>query len=270
MNNKKFFLSFFVFILNTFFIFAADSMQQLENWQLFVQKSPQQVFELADANARPDFEINSTGYWNKLLDNPDEVNYGCYRTVVTGLDPSKKYEILQKDSPRTSCAVYVNRKLVAQVGDPFEILKAEPAKGSHSVIQPISFEFYPDSEGKAEIIFFIANYFYRKSGLNDTVFFGTVENFSNNSYVTLYSVICGALFFIGLLCLFQFIINHQRKEYLYLGLTSFTLLLRIATNGLSLLSIIIPDLPAEIKFKIEYLAISTSVSSQSTMPKVGL
>ena len=229
-------------------------MQQLENWQLFVQKSPEQVFELADANARPDFEITSTGYWNKLLENPADVSYGCYRTVITGLDPSQKYAILQKDSPKTSCAVYVNRKLLVQVGDPFEILKNQQERGSHSIIQPICLEFFPDSDGNAEIIYFISNYFYRKSGLNDTVYFGPAELFSNNSYISLYAIICGALIFIGLLCLFQFVINHNRKEYLYLGLTSIALSLRISTNGLSLLSIIIPNLPAEIKFKIEYLA----------------
>ena len=258
MKIKKLLLTVLIFF-NAFLIFAAEALQQLDNWQLFVQKSPEQVFELVDANGRADFENVSVGYWNKLLEEanlerPDKKNHGCYRTVVTGLDPSKKYEILQKDSPKTSCAVYVNRELVAQAGDPFELLKATPAKGSHSSIQPLSFEFYPDSEGKVEIIFFISNYFYRKSGLNDTVFFGPAESFSNSSYITLYSVICGALLFIGLLCLFQFIINHKRKEYLFLGLTAITLALRIATNGLSLLSIIIPGLSAEIKYKIEYLA----------------
>ena len=251
---KKFFLTVTILFFSTVSLFAATTMQQLENWQLFVQKSPEQVFELADANARADFEITSTGYWNKLLDNPDDVSYGCYRTVITGLDPSQKYAILQKDSPKTSCAVYVNRRLLVQVGEPFEILENQPVGGSHSIIQPISFEFYPDDQGNAEIIYFIANYFYRKSGLNDTVYFGPAELFSNNSYISLYAVICGALIFIGLLCLFQFIINRNRKEYLYLGLTSIVLALRISTNGLCLLSIIIPKLPAEIKFKIEYLA----------------
>ena len=251
---KKFFLTVTILFFSTVSLFAATTMQQLENWQLFVQKSPEQVFELADANARADFEITSTGYWNKLLDNPDDVSYGCYRTVITGLDPSQKYAILQKDSPKTSCAVYVNRRLLVQVGEPFEILENQPVGGSHSIIQPISFEFYPDDQGNAEIIYFIANYFYRKSGLNDTVYFGPAELFSNNSYISLYAVICGALIFIGLLCLFQFIINRNRKEYLYLGLTSIALALRISTNGLCLLSIIIPKLPAEIKFKIEYLA----------------
>ena len=259
MKAKKFLLTGLVFFINTFFIFAAEALQQLDNWQLFVQKSPQAVFELVDTNGTADFENVSVGYWNKLLaeanlERADKKNYGCYRTVVTGLNPSKKYSILQKDSPKTSCAVYVNRELVAQAGDPFELLKAIPAKGSHSSVQPLSFEFYPDDDGKAEIIFFISNYFYRKSGLNDTVFFGPAESFSNSSYITLYSVICGALLFIGLLCLFQFIINHERKEYFYLGMTSIALALRIGTNGLSLLSIIIPSLPAEIKYKIEYLA----------------
>ena len=254
MKTKRYFLLAIIFFFCSFYLFAATNMQQLENWQLFVQKSPEQVFELVDAKARADFEITSTGYWNNLLENPADVSYGCYRTVITGLDPSQKYAILQKDSPKTSCAVYVNRKLLVQVGDPFEILKNQQERGSHSIIQPICLEFFPDSDGNAEIIYFISNYFYRKSGLNDTVYFGPAELFSNNSYISLYAIICGALIFIGLLCLFQFVINHNRKEYLYLGLTSIALSLRISTNGLSLLSIIIPNLPAEIKFKIEYLA----------------
>ena len=259
MNRKKLFFVTLIILFYSVFLFAAEALQQLDNWQLFVQKSPEQVFELVDANGRADFENVSVGYWNNLLAEAnleclDKKNYGCYRVLLTGLDPSKKHSILQKDSPKTSCAVYVNRQLLAQAGDPFELLKASPDKGSHSSIQPLSFDFYSDSEGKAEIIFFISNYFYRKSGLNDTVYLGSAENFSNNSYVTLYAVICGALFFIGLLCLFQFIINHQRREYFYLGITAIALALRIATNGLSLLSIIIPGLSAEIKYKIEYLA----------------
>ena len=259
MKNKKFLLVTIFIFFNTVFLFSAEALEELNKWQLFYHKSPEQVFELADTNASADFEVSSTAYWNSLLKQAgivpaDGKDYGCYRTVLSGLDPSQKYEILQKDSPKTSCAVYVNRQLVAQLGDPFELLKSEPAKGSHSFIEPVSFEFYPDSDGNAEIIFFISNYFYRKSGLHDTVFFGPSESFSNNSYITLYSVICGALVFIGLLCLFQFIINRERKEYFYLGITAIALALRISTNGLSLLSIIIPKLTAEVKYKIEYCA----------------
>ena len=257
MIKKKSLFFLFLFFFNTVFLFSAESLEQLNKWQLFYHKSPEQVFELADTNAPADFEITSVAYWNRLLKEAgivpsDGKDYGCYRTVISGLDPSTKYEILQKDSPKTSCAVYVNRQIVAQLGDPFELLKSESAKGSHSFIQPLSFEFYPDSNGNAEIIFFISNYFYRKWGLHDTVFFGPTQSFSNNSYITLYSIICGALLFIGLLCLSQFIINHERKEYFYLGITSIALALRISTNGLSLLSILIPNLPAEIKYKIEY------------------
>ncbi len=259
MKIKKIVVAALLILFNSFFIFAAEALQQLNDWQLFVQKSPEQVFELVDANVAADFEVSGPGYWNHLLEEAnleraDKKDYGCYRTILSGLDPLKKYAILQKDSPKTSCAVYVNRQLVLQIGDPFEMLKANPAKGSHSSIQPVSFEFYPDENGNAEILFFISNYFYRKSGLHDTVYFGPAEFFSNNEYVTLYAIICGALIFIGLLSLCQFIINHERKEYFYLGITSIALALRISTNSPNLLSIIIPGLPAELKFKIEYLA----------------
>lgn len=261
MKTKRLLLTVLLFFFNVFFIFAAQALQQLDKWQLYYHKNPEQVFELVDANVPADFELSGTGYWNHLLEEAnlqpaDGRDFGCYRCLLTGLEPGKKYAILQKDSPKTSCAVYVNRQLLAQSGDPFQMLKAQDLQsgGSHSVIGPLSLEFYPDSDGKAEILFFISNYFYRKSGLNDTVYFGPAEAFTNNNYITIYSLICGAMLFIGLLCLFQFIINHQRKEYFYLGITTLALALRIATNGLCLLTIIFPNLPAEIKFKIEYSA----------------
>ena len=177
MYKKKFLFCSFLILFNSVLVFAAEALQQLDNWQLFYQKNPEQVFKLADANVAPDYEMSEPGYWNKIVSDvklaqAQGKDYGCYRTVIKGLDPSKKYEILQKDSPRTSCAVYVNRQLVTQAGDPFELLKSEPAKGSHSKVLPISFEFFPDENGNAEIIFFISNYFYRKSGLHDTVYIG--------------------------------------------------------------------------------------------------
>ena len=261
MKTKRLLLTAVIFFFNVFFIFAAQALQQLDKWQLYYHKNPNQAFELVDANVPADFELTGIRHWNSLLEEAnlqpaDGLDYGCYRCLLTGLEPGKKYAILQKDSPKTSCAVYVNRELLVQSGDPFEILKAggQQTKGSHSVIGPLSFEFYPDSEGKAEILYFISNYFYRKSGLSDTVYFGPAESFKNNKYVTIDSLICGAMLFIGLLCLFQFIINHQRKEYFYLGITTLALALRIATNGLCLLTIIFPKLPAEVKFKIEYCA----------------
>ena len=166
MKTKRLLLTVLLLYFNGFFIFAAQALQQLDEWQLYYHKSPNQVFDLVDAEVPADFEKVSVGYWNHLLEEADLQpsdgrDYGTYRCLITGLDPSKKYEILQKDSPKTSCAVYVNRQLVIQAGDPFEMLKANPSKGSHSSVQPISFEFYPDNSGKAEIIFFISNYFYR-------------------------------------------------------------------------------------------------------------
>ena len=87
MKAKKFLLTGLVFFINAFFIFAAEALQQLDNWQLFVQKSPQAVFELVDANGTADFENVSVGYWNKLLaeanlERADKKNYFCLAVVV--------------------------------------------------------------------------------------------------------------------------------------------------------------------------------------------
>ena len=87
MKTKKIVVAALLILFNSFFIFAAEALQQLNDWQLFVQKSPEQVFELVDANGLADLENVSVGYWNKLLaeanlERADKKNYGCYRTVV--------------------------------------------------------------------------------------------------------------------------------------------------------------------------------------------
>ena len=264
----------FVF-LSTLFIFSSvllwsESKKKIDRldgeWDLYLAKSPYQTFECINNNVPADFKATLPNYWNQFLteisvdENINPKTYGCYKYNYSGLDPLKKYALLVKDAPKTSCTVYVNRKTVVSVGDPFPMLSSENSgqdNTSHSVIKPVYCEFYPDSNGNAEIIFFISNYFYRKGGLCDSVMIGEADDVSrlNTLYLIFYTLVFGSLVFIGLLNLIQFFINKKRMEYFYLAIATFMFALRIATSGYCSLGIIFPALTAELKVKLEYMVL---------------
>ena len=138
---------------------------------LYLQKNPYQTIDCVNNNIPADFKTIVPGYWNVHIQDgksnfsADPKTYGCYRYVCTGLDPARKYALLVKDSPKTSCAVFVNRRQIFCLGDPYTMVGQKDLdplidRVSYSQIKPVYCEFYPDSKGNAEIIFFITNYFY--------------------------------------------------------------------------------------------------------------
>ena len=146
-----------------------------------------------------------------------------------------------KESPGTSCAIYVNRKRIAQTGNPFLLLQKDftanynPKKynPSNSQSVPLYCEFTPNSKGNAEIVILVSNYYYRKGGLWDSVYVGKAETLWRYNVLTLvfFCVVIGSLVFTGLLNLFQFATNKKRTEYFFLGIASLAFALRIARIG---------------------------------------
>ena len=235
-------------------------------WELYLKKTPEQTFNLIDKKQPADFMSEVPGDWNKEVFASGETaseTYGCYKYVYSNLNPEIEYAIFMNESPGTSSAIYINRNLKAQTGNPFPLTspdfseKLNSYTKSYSVSKPVLCNFYPDKNGNAEIIIFVSNYFYRKGGLWDTVFFGTSKRISqfNTVSLVLYSIIIGSLLFISLLNIIQFLFNHKRIEYLYLGLASLVFALRVGTAGYSSFTILFSHMPSEVKVKLEFLAL---------------
>ena len=236
-----------------------------EDWELFLEKTPQETFELADSNAPSDFTVTVPHSWNlevARIGGTTPTTYGCYRYTLTDLTPFVEYAIHMKESPGTSCAIYINRVLLSQTGDPFAMLSPDFNKNpkhytkSYSQSIPIYCEFTPDSNGAAEIVIFVSNYYYRKGGLWDTVYLGEATTLWRYNILTMvfYCVVIGSLLFTGLLNLFQFALNKNRKEYFFLGIASIAFALRIGTSDYCSLGFLIPSMPAEVKIKLELIA----------------
>lgn len=260
------FLLFFAFCTSLCFAKTGTSLNYMEldgEWELFLDHTPEEIFRSNKNGIKADCIAQVPGFWRpyvKEYKNSDvQERYGCYRKVVGGLLAGQKYSIWMKDSPLTSCAVYVNGKLVAKNGEPelfdFHMNQEEKCRKSHSSIRPIQGDFYPDAEGNAEVIFFISNYYYRKSGLGDIPYIGPSTSITRleTILVTTNTVIIGILLFIALMNLIQFFINMKRKEHLFLAITSFIFALRVSTAAFCLLSIVFPSLSAEWKQKLEYM-----------------
>lgn len=235
-------------------------------WELYLEKTPEQVFRLVDNNIPSDYMSQVPGVWNAEVihsggESPN--TFGCYRLLITELEPNQKYAILTQESPGTSSALYINRRLTEQTGDPFVMIspgfneKPNAYNKSHSQSRPLYAEFNSNKAGEVELIFFVANYYYRKGGLWDSVYFGTPETVTHLNTILLVfnSFVMGCLFFIGLLTMIQFFINNKRWEYFYLGVASIVFALRIGTSDYCALSVLFPSMVAEVKIKIEYLAI---------------
>ena len=237
-----------------------------EGWEFYLEKTPEQTFALADSNTPSDFTVSVPHHWNLEVAHTGSTNintFGCYRYTLSGLDPSTEYAIHMKESPGTSSAFYINRELLTQTGDPFAMTKPEfnqnPRHYNHSYSKsiPLYCEFMPDSRGNAEIVVLVSNYYYRKGGLWDTVYLGTAKSIWRYNILSMvfYCIVIGSLVFTGLLNLFQFALNKKRKEYFFLGLASLAFAVRIGTAGYCSLGIILPSLYAELKIKLELLAI---------------
>ncbi len=265
MKNRKLksiILSIF-FLLSGFSLYSQNKLLNYERldgqWEFYLEKNPRQVFDIVAKKGKPDTLQQVPGFWNNDIKNltgssiPE--TYACYRKVIKNLNPKISYAILMKDSPGTSCAVYINQKLEFQNGNPFAMINKDPYIKHPSKIKPIYCSFEPDKNGEVEILILVSNYFYRKSGLWDAIYFGPQKHiFKLNTIVLAFNtIIMGVLVFICLLNLFQFFINKKRKEYLYLSLISIICALRISTASYASLTYLFTNLIAEIKIKLEFL-----------------
>ena len=64
----------------------------------------------------------------------------------------------------------------------------------------------------------------------------------------------GILLFIGLLNIIQFIINKDKKEYLWLGITAIVFSFRISTTDFCAITTAFPFINAAVKYKLEYMS----------------
>lgn len=244
------------------------------DWEFYWGETPGQVTTLLEEGHKPDILVSVPHYWNKTIEqlaasqpkNPmsqkDEYSKkkvnprtsGTYRLMIKGLPADADYAMMIKESPGTSCAIYINGNLIIRKGNPFAYFYSTKQKKSMSNLGPAYTRFQPDENGNAEIMIFVTNYFYRKGGLWDSVKIGTVDTvFKEYNFYTGFSLLAsGILLFMGILSLIQFLTNKGKKQYLYFAIIAFVLFIRVMVADFSTFNIIFPGLSGEWKKRLEY------------------
>lgn len=232
------------------------SFEKLDgDWDFYLQKTPSQVF----SGVQKDSTIYVPGNWNKkiqeLTGSSDPKTYGCFRYTKKNLKAGQKYAILIKSAPATSCEVYINGESLAKNGNPFAKVYNPQNKNGNSVSKQLYCEFYCNQNNEADILIFVSNYFYRKSGLWDSIIFGEQKDIKRINTVVLFFVtfLVGIFLFTTLINLIQFHFDRNKKTFFHLSILSMACILRIMTAEYCSLGFLFPNMSAEIKYKLEYM-----------------
>lgn len=252
-----------------------DKIYSLDGgWEFYWGETPEQVQNLLDQGYEADNIVNVPHYWNKTIEElsksqpqnsmtkKDEYSKkkanprttGTYRLFIKGLSPDADYAMFIKESPGTSCAIYVNGSLISKKGNPFAYFYSTKQKKSQSNLSPTFARFKPDDNGYADVMILVTNYFYRKGGLWDSVKIGKVEDvYKEYNFYTGFSLLAaGMLLFMCILSIIQFITNKGKKQYLYFAIIALVLFFRVMVADFSTLNIIFPGLSGEWKKRLEY------------------
>lgn len=173
--------------------------------------------------------------------------YGTFLRRLYYLEPNTKYAVIMFESPGSNAAAFVNREFVSSCGT----VTITPR--NNVCCKPWIFEVITDEYGTATIAIQISNWVNYKAGMWSTVFFGKYEQMMRLFYFrsAASSIAVGMLFFLFVVSIFLFIINHK-KEHLFFSIISLLLTFRVMTADFNILLYLFPEMNFEIAKKMEY------------------
>lgn len=157
------------------------------------------------------------GNWAAFSMNEEPIHFGTYRLKVLLPEQHDQYYGLRIQDISTAASIYVNGKLIKQIGNPSATIQQYQSRlGTYKVLFPLS-------SNEMDMIIHVANYdFPHIGGITNTVQFGTGEaierkvNFSKTIQITValiliaHSLYAFGLYFIGK--------NILQKRLIYFGL----------------------------------------------------
>lgn len=251
-TRKIIFLIIVIFSIFCFHTFAENSVFPITKdwafyWNQFISSNPEE---------EPSLYVNIPESWNdaiyQITNKETSYGYASYRKVISGLIPNKEYAILINESPESSCKLFVNGELLAQVGTPAISQEFEIPHFS-----PIYIYFSADSKGEVELIFHISNYTQSSGGILSNVFFGDRQDIFK--YYILQSglgwLVVGTLIILTCFNFMLFALSPSRRETLYFALLTFVLALRVGISGFSVFSLAFPNISQRILLVLESVSV---------------
>ncbi len=151
----------------------------------------------------------------------------------------------------TAYGLYLNGKLVAQVGKP-----GVNPDSAQSKSKPLVIPFEGKSE-TLELIFHVSNFTHKKGGLWDSILLGEQSKLEaereSNLWATLF--LSGAILIIGLYHFGMFLLRKEDLQALFFSLLCAMALSRLISTGEMFIVELCPNIPWELRVKMEHLPI---------------
>jgi len=180
--------------------------------------------------------------------------YGTYRMRMQ-VSPSKETMGIFIDRSGGPYKIWINGKDMRGVGVPGKSYKSEIPYYRHY------FKTFDLEDNKLELILNISNYNYNKGGMWGKIYIGTEQQVRNKISIKLIieTFILGSLFIIGIHYLILFLLNREKKAFLYFGLHCINVAIRYMAVGYTLVTIFGETIPFELRQKVEYISFYVGV-----------
>ena len=183
--------------------------------------------------------------------------YGSYGLHIEGLNPSNVYSI-RAPHAFSSCSIVIEGEEVASQG---KIATCEQKEVPS--IQSCEAVFRPDKNGRANIVFNLSNFTWRKGGFFSKIVLGEV-NKANKMFRT--DLIFNGIVFASILTVASFLFllfffYKQAGFLLWLSLAAITVAIRGMFFYPHLASQMFPDIPWQVSFVVRHLPLPTMLFS---------
>jgi len=253
---------FFVLILLLFplFIFPQNSSKRIINnkiqrlelkgtWDFYPQKLI--TFEDIQKQAYKSYPFELPGYWNgKKYGNilMKDTSYGTFHLSIINNYKAQNLTLFVGQI-MTAYKIYLNGELVASMGKVSKSTKG--FKGDFKTV----YKNIILKKGDNHFIFQVANFGHRSGGVYDIPVIGKSKDVFryNIIYLALDLFLSGAFLFMAIYHFALFLLRRKEKSPLYFGIFSLLLSIRVLFTGAEFHTYLLPNLPWELAFKIEYL-----------------
>lgn len=224
-------------------------------WQ-FIKNELYTPVQFQSSNHLDSIYTNVWGNWKNLMDSKSGYGSGTYRLIINMNDQELLPVYgLKTTSIQMAHKMYLNGKLIAQVGNPSKNSDYIPGNRPYTV-------FFPLQKGENELVIEVANYIYPPSGgLNFPIYFGMPDDITalkDNKIAQDWILV--AIFIFMSLYFFGVFFQWRRNRYLlFFSGICLGIGLYIFSHGEKVIYFVLPHLSYASLLRIQYFSLSITI-----------
>ena len=235
--------------------FEKNGLVQLHGkWEFYWNQTiDPMVFQNRGSNSgiQPTGYLDTPGVWNFYkLNGTNLPGYGHATIRVTIKVPKPGLYGVKLYGVDSSYRLYINGELKAEVGHPgTNAGSTTPAAYRIKAFTMVTNDTF-------DLVMQIANYYHRKGGPEDNIFFGKMNALLDNdqSLITYETALFGTLCIIIFYHLVMYLFRRKDSSLLFFALFCTAVLFRLSSTGEKVMYMFYPGIPYEMDYKLQYLS----------------